>query len=73
MYRKEEIDKLMLDYNVERLHFVATDLLTNHMRDTINQMDEKIFETYLKYHFSICERSDLIGITHHSLDIFRKK
>ena len=73
MYRKEEIDKLMLDYNVERLHFVATDLLTNHMRDTINQMDEKMFETYLKYHFSICERSDLIGITHHSLDIFRKK
>lgn len=73
MYRKDEIDKLLSKYNVERLHFVATDLLTNHMRDTINQMDDKMFETYLKYHFSICERSDLIGITHHSLDIFRKK
>lgn len=73
MYRKEEIDNLMLEYDVERLHFVATDLLTNHMRDTIDKMDDKMFETYLKYHFSICERSDLIGITHHSLDIFRKR
>lgn len=72
MHRKDEIDELMASYDVERLHFVATDLLTNHMRDTIDEMDEKMFETYLKYHFSICERTDLIGITHHSLDIFKK-
>lgn len=73
MYRKEEIDELMAGYNIERLHFVATDLLTNHMKNTIDEMDEKMFETYLKYHFSICERTDLAGITHHSLDVFRKK
>lgn len=73
MYRKEEIDQLMSGYDVERLHFVATDLATNYMRDTIDSMDDKMFETYLDYHFSICERSDLVGATHHSLDIFRKK
>ena len=73
MYRKEEIDKLMKEYDVERLHFVAADLLTNRMQDTIDEMDEKMFEAYLKYHFSICERADLVGITEHSLDIFRKK
>ncbi|MBL4932183.1 class I SAM-dependent methyltransferase [Clostridium paridis] len=73
MYRKEEIDELMARYNIERLHFVATDLFTNHMRNTIDEMDEKMFEAYLKYHFYICERTDLVGITHHSLDIFRKK
>lgn len=72
MHRKDEIDELMASYNVERLHFVATDLLTNHMRNTIDEMDEKMFQTYLKYHFSICERADLIGITHHSVDIFKK-
>jgi len=43
------------------------------MRDTIDAMDEKMFETYLNYHLSICERSDLVGATHHSLDIFRKR
>jgi len=73
MYRKEEIDKLMKEYDVERLHFVAADLLTSHMKDTIDEMDEKMFGAYLKYHFSICERADLVGITNHSLDIFRKK
>lgn len=73
MYRKEEIDTLMSEYKVQRLHFVATDLLTNHMREIIDEMNEKMFETYLNYHFSICEREDMIGITHHSLDIFRKK
>lgn len=44
-------------------------LFEMHRKD---EMDEKIFETYLRYHFSICERTDLIGMTHHSLDIFRK-
>nr|WP_138204113.1 class I SAM-dependent methyltransferase [Haloimpatiens lingqiaonensis] len=72
MYRKEEIDQLMAGYAVERLHFVATDLATNYMRGEIDAMDEEMFEAYLKYHFSICERPDLVGITHHSLDIFRK-
>lgn len=73
MHRKEDIDKLMAGFDVEHLHFVATDLVTNHMRDTVDEMDDKMYQTYLNYHFSICERSDLIGITHHSLDIFRKK
>jgi len=42
------------------------------MRDEINAMDEETFALYLRYHFSICERPDMIGLTHHSLDIFRK-
>jgi ubiquinone/menaquinone biosynthesis C-methylase UbiE len=73
MYRKEEIDKLMEGYKVERLHFVATDLATNYMRNTIDNMDERMFEIYMNYHFSICERPDLVGATHHSLDVFAKK
>ncbi len=72
LHRKEEVDELMEGYDATRLHFVGTDLLSRHIRNTIDEMDEEMFETYLRYHFSICERSDLIGITHHSLDIFRK-
>lgn len=73
LHRKEDIDELMEGFNVTRLNFIGTDLLTGHMKNIIDEMDEKMFETYLNYHFSICERPDLIGITHHSLDIFRKK
>ena len=73
LHRKEDIDALMKDFDVERLHYVATDLMTNHMRETVDGMDDGMYEMYLKYHFAVCERRDMVGITHHSLDLFRKK
>lgn len=72
LYRREDIDFLMEGFEVERLHFVATDLATNYMREMVDAMDDETFETYLNYHFSVCERPDLVGATHHSLDVFRK-
>lgn len=72
LYRKEDIFQLMEHFDVTRLHYVATDLATNYMRPVIDSMDDKTFKLYLKYHFSICERSDMVGVTHHSLDIVRK-
>lgn len=71
LYRKEDIDALMGHFPVTRLHYVATDLMTNHMRETVDGMDENMFALYLKYHFSVCERDDMVGVTHHSLDVFR--
>jgi ubiquinone/menaquinone biosynthesis C-methylase UbiE len=72
LYRKEDIYQLMDHFDITRLHYVATDLATNFMRDTVDAMDDSTFELYLKYHFSICERDDMVGVTHHSLDIVRK-
>lgn len=72
LYRREEIDDLMADFAVERLHFVGTDMATNYMRQQIEEMEDDLYELYLKYHFSICERSDLVGASHHFLDICRK-
>ena len=73
LYRKEEIDELMADFSVERLHYVGTDMATNYMRETIDAMDDELFDLYLRYHFSICERADCVGASHHILDIFRKQ
>jgi len=73
LVRKEDIDRLMSGFNVERLHYVATDLFTNYMRDVVDTMTDDEFALYLRYHFAVCERADMVGITHHSLDIFRKK
>lgn len=70
--RKENIDMLMKNFNVTRLHYIASDGYTNHIREEVDKMDDKTFELYLKYHFTICERSDLVGISHHSLDVFKK-
>lgn len=72
LYRKEDIDALMEPFSVERLHYVGTDMATNFMRQAIDEMDDALFEQYLRYHFTICERPDMVGATHHMLDIFRK-
>ena len=73
LYRKEEIDALMSSFNVTRLHYVGADMASCYMRDIINSMDDETFDLYIKYHLFICERDDLVGMTNHALDIFRKE
>lgn len=72
LVRKEDIDDLMTVFQTTRLHYVATDGCALFMREAIDNMDKETFDLYLKYHFVTCERQDLLGITSHSLDIFRK-
>ncbi len=73
MYRREDVDALMEGLPVQRLHYVGTDMLTNFFRETVDSWDEELFDTWMRYHFSICERTDMTGITHHMLDICRKE
>ncbi len=72
LYRREDIDALMADFDVKRLHYVGTDMATHYMRQTIDEMDEEFYQLYLKYHVTICERSDMVGTSHHILDVFQK-
>lgn len=72
LYRKEDIDALTKGLPVERLHYVGADMATNYMRRTIDEMDDDFFALYLKYHFTICERPDMVGVSHHILDVLRK-
>jgi ubiquinone/menaquinone biosynthesis C-methylase UbiE len=72
LYRREDIDALMDGFHSTRIHYVGTDMATNYMRSVIDEMDDDFFGLYLKYHFSICERSDMVGVSHHILDIHRK-
>jgi penicillin-binding protein 1A len=69
---KEDIDALRSHFNVTQLHFLATDGYANHMRKTLDEMDEETFQLFLRYHFATCERVDMIGYSNHTLDIFRK-
>jgi len=73
LYRKEDIDALMDGFAAERLHYVGTDMATNYMRTCIDEMDDEFFRLYLRYHFTICERADMVGVSHHILDIHRKE
>ncbi len=72
LYRREDIDALMEGLPVVRLHYVGTDMVTNYMREVVDGLDEDMYRRFLDYHFAICERRDMVGISHHILDIFRK-
>ncbi len=72
LYRKSDVDKLMSEFKVTRLHYVGTDMLTRFIAEAVDTMDDTTFETYMQYHLTICERPDMIGATHHMLDIFKK-
>lgn len=72
LYRKEDVDALMKNFKVTRLHYVGTDMLTKFIKAAVDGMDDETFNIYLKYHLSICERPDMAGATFHMLDVFRK-
>ncbi|MCL2499644.1 MAG: class I SAM-dependent methyltransferase [Defluviitaleaceae bacterium] len=72
LVRKEDIDRLMEPFAVKRLHYVATTLISRAVRDTLSSIDDKTFDMYMRHHFAICERPDMVGMTSHSLDVLRK-
>lgn len=72
MIRLEEINEINESIPAVRIKIVATDGATNYMRDFIDQMDAFTFDKWMEYHFTICERLDLIGASHHTLDILKK-
>ncbi len=72
LHRKEEIDALMADLSVERLHYVGTDMLTVYIAPYVDKMDDEMFRSYMDYHYVICERGDCVGVSNHVLDIFKK-
>lgn len=72
MVRTEEIEALDKTVPATRVKTVATDGATNYMRDTVDAMDDDTFAKWIEYHLATCERGDLLGASHHTLDILRK-
>ena len=73
LVRTEDIASLDAEFPVERLGLVATDGASHYLRECIDAMDDEVFGLWLDYHFSVCERQDLVGASNHTLDILRKK
>ena len=73
LVRTEDIAELDAEVPVKRIKLVATDGATNYKREYIDAMDDETFSKWVEYHFAICERQDLIGASHHTLDILQKE
>ena len=72
MVRLEDINELKKLSGLKRLKILSQDGITDYIRKDINNMQEDIFKEYIKYHLSICERKELLGISSHVLDILKK-
>lgn len=70
--RMEDIGFINEGFPVKRLHFVGTDMYTLYFKEMVDAMDDEAFSLYLRYHFFLCERQDLTGLSHHTLDILEK-
>ena len=73
LVRTEDIDSLDSELPVERIKLVATDGAAHYLRQMIDGMDDETYSKWLDYHFSVCERGDLIGASNHTLDILKRK
>ena len=73
LVRTEDIAALNAEFPVERIKMIASDGATNYNRSLIDAMDDETFAKWMDFHFSVCERQDLIGASHHTLDILRRR
>ena len=72
LVRTEDIADLDAAVPVKRIKLVATDGATNYKREYVDAMDDETFDKWMDFHFTICERQDLVGASHHTLDILQK-
>lgn len=70
--RLEDITKVNEAAGCERVKIVTPDGPANYIRQFVNQLDEKEYEIFYRYHLATCERADLLGAAAHTLDIIRK-
>lgn len=58
---------LLAKGGVKVLHEVASDGASELMAARINEMSDEDYAQYLRYHFYICEKPELLGMTNHLL------
>ena len=70
--RLEDISELNQRSGLTRIKIIAADGPANYMRTELNAMSDEVYEAFIRYHLSVCERMELMGATAHTVDILRK-
>lgn len=70
--RLEDINSYNEAAELKRIKIISADGPSDYMRPVLNAMDEKTFETFIRYHLSTCERQELVGAGSHTVDILKK-
>ncbi len=62
---------LLKEAGIEILHEIAVDGVSELIQETINALDDKSYQQYLRYHFYLCEKPECLGMSNHLLFIGR--
>ena len=54
---------------VKIVNEIASDGVSELLEDKINAMDDESYAQYLRYHFYICEKPEMLGMSNHLLFI----
>ena len=68
----DEFNSLMESFDVEFMHNVATDGISNHLAEYVNKLSDKEYDIWVDYHLKTAERKDLLGYSSHILYICKK-
>ena len=69
----DEFDSIMSNKPVNKLHMVATDGMSHHLKGVIDELDDYEFKEWINYNLISCERHDLQGYSNHMLYICEKE
>lgn len=68
----DDCRRILRDSNLSIISEIAADGLSELLADRINNMDEKSYAQWLKYHFYCCEKPEFLGASNHLLFIAEK-
>lgn len=64
--------EVLTNGGLKTLHEIAADGASELMADRINELDDRNFAEYLRWHFYICEKKEFLGMTNHLLFVCEK-
>ena len=70
--RTEEIEALNTTVPATRVTIVASDSISEMLGFRINELTDEEFKAWMDFHLNVCERSDVLGMSCHTLDILKK-
>lgn len=70
--RVDEIKNLFKDLNVQKLHLIGQDGISEILSEYINNFSDEEFDVWLKYIISSCEDESIIGYSSHVMFICKK-
>ena len=68
----DQCRQMLEEAGIQTIHEVASDGVSELMADRINALSEAEYQQYLRYHFYVCEKPEMLGHSNHLLFVGRK-